>query len=49
MLITNAYSFFYVRKKKIIHPQGDKWNKNLNYYFYLLTQIILIYLVKYIY
>ena len=47
MMITNAYSIFYV-KKKLFDLQRDESNKNLIYYFYLLTQMILIYLVKYI-
>jgi len=46
-MITNAYSIFYVRKK-LFDLQRDESNKNLIYYFYLLTQMILIYLVKYI-
>jgi len=46
-MITNAYSIFYV-KKKLFDLQRDESNKNLIYYFYLLTQMILIYLVKYI-
>jgi hypothetical protein len=46
-MITNAYSIFYIRKK-LFDLQRDESNKNLIYYFYLLTQMILIYLVKYI-
>jgi hypothetical protein len=46
-MIINAYSIFYVRKK-LFDLQRDESNKNLIYYFYLLTQMILIYLVKYI-